>query len=261
LNSLTEIDKFNSIIQQQLRLYELDLNVAKQKIIDMPDTLENPWLYELSSFWFGKDHKRQRRDLIEFFDISFRFSKEYPEDYVLRYATSRIRKIVIHKSNLDLFVSFFLKCMSLEPKTIPFVAENIIAYFSIDSSIINSVQVEKSINANLFFQIGIENHFEIAWLTWLLKRMKLKMSKECSDNIGSVDNSVVALDVLSMKHNGLIPYPVDTTLWQSSLTKEGLYSENWLIAYEAVIKGWLTPSTPYINADPFYQKLQSIVKT
>jgi hypothetical protein len=67
LNSLTEIDKFNSIIQQQLRLYELDLNVAKQKIIDMPDTLENPWLYELSSFWFGKDHKRQRRDLIEFF--------------------------------------------------------------------------------------------------------------------------------------------------------------------------------------------------
>lgn len=258
LNSLTEIDKFNSIIQQQLRLYELDLNVAKQKIIDMPDTLENPWLYELSGFWFGEGYKRQRRDLIEFFDISFRFSKEYPEEYVLRYATSRIRKIVIHKSNLDLCISFLLKCMYLESKTIPLVAENIIAYFTIDPAIINLIQIEKSVNENLLFHIGLENHFEVAWLTWLLKRMKLKMSKACSDSIGKVDNSVVALDVLSMRHDGLIVNPVDTTLWESNLSKNGLYSENWLIAYEAVVKGWLTPPTPYISTDPFFQKIHSL---
>lgn len=258
LNTLAEIEKFNSIIQQQLRLYELDLNISKQKVIEMPDTITNPWAYELSNFWFGEGHKNQRKDLIQFFDTAFRFSIEYPEDYVLRYATSRIRKIVMHKSNLDLFISFLLKCMSVESKTIPYATENIIAYFIIDPNMLNISQLEKTINNNLLYHIGLENHFEVAWLTWLLKRLKIKMSKPCSDNIGKIDNPVVALDALSMVANGLVPNPIDTSLWQTYLTLENLYSENWLIAYEAVNKGWLTPSTNYLPSDPFFNHIQSL---
>ena len=38
---------------------------------------------------------------------------------------------------------------------------------------------------------------------------------------------------------------------------EHLYSENWLLAYEALVKGWLpsVDGSSYVSADPFFNTL------
>lgn len=256
-DSLAEIEEFNSLIQRELKEYELDLNASKQEVVTLPDVLENTWAYHLNKFRFEDSVKNQRRDLIQFFDESFRFSKEFPKEYVLRYATSRIRKIAINKNNIDLLVAFLLKCISTEPKTLPFVAETIIAYNSIKRSLLDLPLIELSLNKFLLHHIKLNNPFEVAWLTWFLKRMELPMKIECSSLIGTINNSTIGLEVLAMRDKGLIPNPVDTTLWQTNLNIYGLYSENWLLAYEAVKKGWLTTPTPYIVNDAFFNELQN----
>lgn len=256
-DSLAEIEEFNSLMQRELKEYELDLNASKHEIVTLPDVIENLWAYHLNKFRFEDSAKNQRRDLIQFFDEAFRFSKEFPKEYVLRYATSRIRKIAINKSNIDLLVAFLLKCISTEPKTIPYVAETIIGYNTIQRALLNLPLIELSLNKFLLYHIKLNNPFEVAWLTWFLKRMELTMKLECSNLIGTINNSVIGLEVLAMREKGFIPNPINTTLWQSNLNPVGLYSENWLLAYEAIKKGWLTTTTPYIINDPFFNDLQS----
>lgn len=256
-DSLAEIEQINSLIQKELKAYELDLNASKQETVLLPDIIENSWTYHLNKFRFEATIKNQRRDLIQFFDEAFRFSKEFPKDYVLRYATSRIRKIALNKKNIDILVAFLLKCISAESKTIPYVAETIIGYNSIQRALLDLPLIELSINKFLLYHIKLNNPFEVAWLTWFLKRMELKMIKECSDLIGTINNSIVGLETLAMRDKGFIPNPINTTLWQSNLNVEGLYSENWLLAYEAVKKGWLSTPTPFIVNDAFFNELQS----
>jgi hypothetical protein len=116
-DSLAEIEEFNSLMQRELKEYELDLNASKHEIVTLPDVIENLWAYHLNKFRFEDSAKNQRRDLIQFFDEAFRFSKEFPKEYVLRYATSRIRKIAINKSNIDLLVAFLLGAVAVRSQT------------------------------------------------------------------------------------------------------------------------------------------------
>lgn len=61
-----------------------------------------------------------------------------------------------------------------------------------------------------------------------------------------------------MEAQGLLPQ-LNASLWASRMTAENLYSEHWLLAYEALMKGWLPSKdgSDYLSADPFF----SILKT
>lgn len=71
--------------------------------------------------------------------------------------------------------------------------------------------------------------------------------------MSSVDDSVVALLSLDLKANGLAD-ALDPVLWSQHMQASHLYSANWLLAYEALEKGWL-PSKDgrdYVKDDDFF---------
>ena len=75
--------------------------------------------------------------------------------------------------------------------------------------------------------------------------------------VKKVDDDIVALVALDLEAEGLLP-ATNSSLWKTRMTAEGLYSDHWLLAYEALVKGWL-PSrdgTNYVAADPFFSILQ-----
>jgi len=59
----------------------------------------------------------------------------------------------------------------------------------------------------------------------------------------------VALLALDAHRRDQVPVGLDTTAWQSAMTEEELYGENWLLAYEASIKGWLASGTDHVGSD------------
>ena len=256
-NKLGDLETIDSLIQRVLKEYELDPNYRKHAVIKMPETIQRSWSRILRKTRFSNTPSTQRSDLISFFDKSFKYSLKYPEDYVLRYAASRIRQIVIHKSNLDLLEALLLKTINYESKTIPFVAETLVAYYSVSPTLINLVQLQESLNVLLLKHLELHNSFEIFWIIWCLKRFDLKMSKKCAKKVSKINNSIIAIEALALRNQNGIPKGLNTSLWESNLNPKGLYEEHWLLVYESIIKGWLIPSTNFISNDPFFNELKN----
>jgi hypothetical protein len=66
------------------------------------------------------------------------------------------------------------------------------------------------------------------------------------------------LVVLDLVQVGLIDGQLDLAFWTSALTKKGLESNMWLLAYEADLKGWLpAPVAGFVQAHPHFAELRS----
>ncbi|MCF7964427.1 MAG: hypothetical protein K9L79_02685 [Methylobacter tundripaludum] len=75
----------------------------------------------------------------------------------------------------------------------------------------------------------------------------------------SIENPIVALLTLDAQQQGLIPSSHTFGLWQSLMNPTELKTSNWLLAYEALINGWLPSATgsDYIKTDDGFMYLQS----
>jgi hypothetical protein len=101
--------------------------------------------------------------------------------------------------------------------------------------------------------------FEAAWALWIAKLFGVVLPDSVWTSICSVDNSIVALLSLDLRQAGLADN-VDPALWAQHMASEHLYSENWLLAYEALKKGWLSSvaGDDYVAADDFFGLLSQL---
>ena len=98
--------------------------------------------------------------------------------------------------------------------------------------------------------------FEIGWALWISKLFGITLPDGVWSDVSSVDDSIVALLSLDLKASGLAD-ELDPVLWSQHMEAGHLYSENWLIAYEALKKGWLVSkdANDYVAADDFFSLL------
>ena len=99
-------------------------------------------------------------------------------------------------------------------------------------------------------------------MLWFYKSLHLRPGPggKAMRDVSQMDNSVVALADLDLEASGLTTQKFDRGLWDKCLNADGLYSENWLLSYEAYVKGWLKPpsgAAKYVESDPFFHILQS----
>jgi hypothetical protein len=78
------------------------------------------------------------------------------------------------------------------------------------------------------------------------------------NEVALVDDSVVALLSLDLKASGFAD-ALDPALWSKHMQASDLYSENWLVAYEALEKGWLplADGSNYVANDDFFSSLST----
>jgi hypothetical protein len=104
-----------------------------------------------------------------------------------------------------------------------------------------------------FYHSQFRHGFEVAWALWLGKLFSVTLPEKSLGAVSLVDDPLVALLALDLKDSGFAE-GLDTSLWASHMQAEHLYTENWILAYEAHIRGWL-PSLDgpdYVAADGFF---------
>ncbi len=116
--------------------------------------------------------------------------------------------------------------------------------------------IKEALEDFLIYHLNLDNHFEVSWVLWLFKQLEITLSENVAKEISKNNNSIVALTALDVYISGYIPKGLDTTGWKWLLSRDSLYNENWLFAYESIKKGWLSTKEDFISKEPFFRLLR-----
>ncbi|HOE46139.1 MAG TPA: RNA-directed DNA polymerase [Methanothrix soehngenii] len=238
--------------------FELNINREKTEISELPDYLGDiKWRYELSMYSFKNDSESQLNRIIDYFNKAFEYSKQYPEDYVLRYALGRIKQLKVYKENWPIYESFLLHAITAEPSVIS-IATNIFYTYKKNDYNLAIDKISHLIDAFIKFHCKYHHHNEIAWALWLSKMLEIKINDVSAKCISQIMDSIIVLIALDLNNNGLITNGLDKSNWIDVMSDGQLYDDNWLLCYEANVKGWLhsRKGKDYIAKDKFFSYLR-----
>ena len=254
-----EANQLLAALQQVLGDFELRVNPRKTAVSDLPVEFEPNWIGELRAFSFRDSAVGQANDLIRYFDYVTSYLTEHPNEHIVKYALGRIRTIKPHPSNHSLLQSLVCQAASFEPGAIR-EALQILFYaetrrgLTVDRSLL-----ELTINriAEVCAKVGY--HYEVSWCLWAAIKWNLALNKNVANSVSGLGNSVVAILALDANHLGLFGGQLNTQAWQARMAQTELHDEEWLLAYEANVHGWLasTPGGDHVQSDPAFAVLKT----
>lgn len=254
--NLEEVEKVINIFNETIQEYELEINPEKTEIKPLPQSIEFEWVSELRKFIFSKNDKHQRIDMINFFNKVIIFNEKFPKDFVFKYALNKIKYIKFNKVNWDIFQSFLLNIMSIEPSTIQVILDIFLKYDSIKYKI-EKYKLQEVIYDMLEYHSKYKHNYEITWLILFCKYFKLNIKKEILTKLIETEDPLVLLMILDLKNKEIIKSKLDESKFKKFILKENLYNEYWILAYEIHIKKWIhfEDSENYLKTEPFYTNL------
>ena len=238
--------------------FELELNPNKISIVELPEPIDPVWVSELKLYHFRPNVRSQQNDLISYFSRAFEYAHSFPDSAVLKYALRRIRGVKVHKENWPLYEAFILKCITADPTVIETAIAIFLAYdvvdYPVDRKSIGHVAQEM-----LTFHSEFKHGYELTWIMFLCKALNIQIESEVAKRLCAVDDPCAAIMTLDLRESGLIPSGLDTSMWESFVQSEGLYSEYWPLAYESHLRNWLNAPgiASLVSADGFWSLLKA----
>ena len=232
---------------------QLQLNPKKTKITELPSELEALWVPHLRSFLFRSTSRdTQRKDLLSYFGRAFELSSVDREEAVLQYSVKRMRSVAIAEANWPLYESLLLQCLSVEPGTAPAVIDELYKYhlrMPLDvSRICESLQ-------QLIEDHAPQHHgSEVVWALWGAIILDCKLNASAVQKAIAMADPCVALCALHAISTGHVLGAVDVSLIEALMHGAELTKEQWLLVYEANVKGWLANKggTDFVAHDKYF---------
>jgi hypothetical protein len=248
------------ILQEVLGSYELDLGPHKTRILSLPLPHENPWTSAVRNLSQTiSTYTITEIELIRYFDRVFEIAEQNAESHVLSYAVSRLQRRVREES-WKLLQSLLFQVVLAEPGTFRHVVQHFIdAEASQWQSELD--ELGNVMNIQIVYHAPLGHGSEVAWALWTLGRFRRRLSRSARDAIAEMKtDSVVALLALRLREQDLSSGRLDSATWRSKMTRANLYGPNWLLAYEAGVKGWLPSrrNSDHIAQDPAFSELRRL---
>jgi hypothetical protein len=230
-------------LQALVAEYELTLNQRKIKIIRLPSEVDLPWLTDLRQFKLTSgvglvSPNAQREQFIDFANLVFSLSSRYPNDPILRYSLVKTSTQAQPKQFWDVYQNFLLQVFRSEPQLSHLVAGELLKYKQ-QGTEIDKIRLQMALNSHIARYALMRATNEVAWALWMAILFEVPLSDQVIEKITSIPDDIIAVLVLHARDRGITTPTIDTSFWESKLTESNIYSENWLLAYEAASKGWL----------------------
>lgn len=245
-----------AVLSASARDYELEIHPEKTKVVEASSEVQAIWPSALRQSNISPDFAEQARTIDHFFAQAFHYAAEYKGQNVLRFAVNRLRSAEILKVNWPQFETYLLKTARANATTIPMVV-HLLALYAAKGFPLRKDRIAKFVKDTIAKSGPSAAHFEIAWALFLAKTLKIQMPANWVTPITQLESSVCALLLLDLRQMGLISGTFDASLWTRAMTEQGLNSNMWLLAYEADLKGWLTPpSAGFVQSHPYFVELR-----
>ena len=250
------------ILQESLNKYELALNSSKTQILELPLPIEDIGIPELRALHLsdaGKSGpKTQLYDIIYHFDRAFELFKENPEGTFLKYVISKFRRVTIHSENWSYFEEMLLQSAITEPGILSGVLDQLLRHKALGHALTID-RIGDGFN-EIIKQHGPLGHgSEVAWAIWGLLALQIPLEEKSATTAASMNDSIIAILTLDADKKGLVPSGANYSNYESFMTMENLYGEQWLLAYEANVKSWLPSvgTADHVNDDECFNFLKT----
>jgi hypothetical protein len=262
-SSSEEAERALNILNKILKNYGLDLNNSKTKVIKIPQVLESEWLYYFKKYEFRRNKKDKRKsiylqhtDIKEFFSTAFKYKIQSDEKGILNYAVKVLRGVVIHRENWDIFESLLLQSILVDSSIIPTVFETIEGY-KYRGYPLNDERIKDFINVLIKDNVELRNDFEVSWALSFAAKLDISIEEDVSKLLLKNDNAIINILVMILNSKNLLKGALDFSYYETLLTEESLYDNNWLFYYECCIHGWLgkDKENQHFKDDKFFEQL------
>lgn len=244
VSSKDEADKALKGLQLILSEFQLEINEAKVKIREFPFAFENEFTTTLHNFDFKKTN--QINTIKHYFSLVWAFAELNPKktDWIFKYSLRifEFSTIVIQKNCWKVFEDLLVKTALIEPAILDILTRIFITYktyFDADSK----EKLKRLVNVTIKEHCPVRHNFEMAWALWIAKTFEIEIEEHSANNIIETRDCVSNLILLDLINNtSLVRGHPRVSEIEAELKGEILMSENWLLAYEGVKKGWLIPA-------------------
>lgn len=229
-----------AVLAAAARDYELEIHPEKTKVVNASAEVQPVWPTTLRQSVISPDFSEQAKTIDHYFAQAFHYAAEHRNQNVLRFAMILLGSVDILKVNWHQFETYLLKSARANSTTIPMVV-HLLALYNARSFPLAKDRIAKMIKDIVAKSVPSAAHYEIAWSLFLAKMLRITLPADWVRPITKLESSVCALVLLDLQQMGLIDGDFDVSLWNRAMTVDGLNSNMWLVAYEADLKGWLTP--------------------
>lgn len=251
--SLELAEKAVRVLQEIFTSINLDMNDSKTQIKRSPHFFDNGWSYVLSNYSFATDDKKQKNDIIRFFDMSFKYAIEFPADSVLKYAMKVLNRIDVNPSNWQLYESMLMKTVITEPATLQDFSK--IMYQQ--KSRVTVSRITEVVYLLLHEHVYKAHSFEIGWALWLANLFSIKIEDVTANKLFLLNDAATLVQSLHLKSNSLISHTADSRPVEDYIDEVSLESEYWLLCYEAIRHNWVPPTfNKIVDTHPFFSLLK-----
>lgn len=246
-----EVDQAIAALHQAARYYELEINDAKTEIVELPEPIEPSWKTRLRSIDIAQSDSG--RSVKAIFDRAAEFARNYSYDSVFTYLAKKLLHSEIQDDGWEIAEPLLLRAALAEP----LMLQVLLQLFN-NHGVNDSAALRETLESLCLYHAPLQQGTEVAWSLWLARSLGIDLSASVAQAIAQMDDDIVALVALDLQSLGLLPL-TQTPLWQTRMAADHLYSEHWLLCYEASVKGWLSSSdgSDYIGNDPFFSLLRN----
>ena len=240
------------LLEDTLADFELAINPQKTMIQSLPVDMERGWISEIQAYPFPEKTEISQSELMKYFNRVFEWKTKYPSDAVLAYAVARLRSVRI--SDWKLLQDLVCQCALAEPGAM----EPVVTLLQEHGDNDFTDALDKLIASTIDYHAPLSHGSEVAWALWASIWFKRNIPSGVARKLVRNQDAAIAVLILHAKEMGLIGNDVSFSDWIESLSVGSLYDSQWLFAYEADIKGWLSSRQKSLtNQDPLFSQLKS----
>ena len=260
VKSESQIQEIIAFIRQQLAEYELILNENKVCIIQSPFLFDSPWIDELKLFLHCSPDPLLNK--------SFALYKQFKDVSIFKYVLKVIAFRNISNDQWDCLES---KLYNLWTK-FPSLSELIIKILLKNKDKIHSNKLKAVLYSITEKCLSFNFQQELVWIVWAAKTFNIKINQDFVIKILESENDLSIIILLDCINSGIINKTAKITsaidkkrkeLEDLDIDENGnsgaiLWTNHWLLAYEAQFHHWLDSSTnqfKVIENNEFYKKL------
>jgi Reverse transcriptase (RNA-dependent DNA polymerase) len=232
-SSLQDAKSVIAAVRRAVNEFELELNNSKTSIRSSGPFFQVDWRDHLRSMLPKYPYGKQ--DVARYLYEVYVTAKNNESADVVKFSIQIARRAFLETNEWSVFEDYMLSSYRKNPTVLHLVVE-LLVLRSLSKHDISLDRVGSFVSASLPALIEQDKIGEVCWLMFLCISTRIPIKSAALSGLFGIEDGAAAVLVSDAKRLGLISGKIDQSIWNRSLTADGLDSVMWLYSYESTLK-------------------------